>query len=268
MTGSRYGRLAQELRERIALGDVGGSGGSGQLESEAVLGRRYGVSRVTVRRALEELRGQGLVESRPGAGWFVAGAAFHQTLALGTFRHAASAVAEAGKDVVRRVVEFAYRAAPPPVAASLGLDGDADVLFSRSVRAVDGVPLDLVHEWVPAPLAGHISRADAETTGIWASLQQQGHQVDSVRQTITAAVTTADDAELLDVAPGLPLLLVRRLAHAAGDVPLALSDHRYLAHRFSLEVEFRGWPTASAAEPPGLRTVAQPPSDRPRENTA
>ena len=120
MTGSRFGQLAQELRERIALGDVGAAGA---LESEAALGRRYGVSRVTVRRALEELRGQGLVESRPGAGWFVAGASFQQTLALGTFRHAASAVAEAGKDVVRRVVEFAYCPAPPEVALALALDG-------------------------------------------------------------------------------------------------------------------------------------------------
>ena len=151
---------------------------------------------------------------------------------------------------------------------------DIEALFSRSVRAVDGVPLDLVHEWVPASVAGRISRADAETTGIWASLQQQGHRVGSVRQTITAAVTTPGDAELLDVAPGMPLLLVRRLACEPDGRPLALSDHRYLAHRFSLEVEFRGWPTGAAAEPPGLRSVppsdappADPP-DRPRENTA
>ena len=256
MTGSRFTRLAAELRERIALGDVGAEGA---LESEAVLGRRYQVSRVTVRRALEELRAQGLVESRRGAGWFVSGAAFHQTLALGTFRHAASAVTEAGREVVRRVVDFGFAPAPSSIVASLGLGPAAEALHSRSVRTVDGVPLDLVQEWVPAQLAGHISRADAETTGIWASLQQQGHKVDAVRQTITAAVTGAADSGLLDVAPGTPVLLVRRLAHDAGGSPLALSDHRYLAHRFSLEVEFRGWPTTSSAESPGLRTVPADP---------
>lgn len=269
MTGSRFALLAADLRERITLGDVGGSGA---LESEAALGRRYGVSRVTVRRALEELRAQGLVESRPGAGWFTVGAAFHQTLALGTFRHAASAVAEAGKDVVRRVVEFAYRPAPPAVAASLGLDADAEVLFSRSVRSVDGVPLDLVDEWVPAEAAGRVSRLDAEVTGIWASLRQHGHQVGTVRQTITAGIASTADADLLQVGAGSPLLLVRRLASGAGGQALALSDHRYLAHRFSLEVEFRGWPTASAAEPPGLHSIPHPPTHSPRpptkENTA
>ena len=66
MTGTRAAALAQELRERIALADTGPGGA---LESEAVLGSRYGVSRVTVRRALEELRAQGLVKSRRGAGW-------------------------------------------------------------------------------------------------------------------------------------------------------------------------------------------------------
>jgi GntR family transcriptional regulator len=251
MTGTRFGQLAQELRSRIALGEFGDSGA---LESEAVLGRRHGVSRVTVRRALEELRDQGLVESRRGAGWFVAGSSFHQRLAMGTFRHASSAVADAGKQVVRHVVEFGYRPVSPSVAAGLGLSADDAALFSRSVRTVDDVPLDLVHEWVPARVAGHLSHDDAEGTGIWASLQRHGHRIASVRQTITAAVTTDDDAGLLDVSTGTPLLLVRRVAHEDDGVPLALSDHRYLAHRFSLEVEFRGWPSATN-ETPGLRTV-------------
>jgi GntR family transcriptional regulator len=255
MTGTRAAALAQELRERIALADTGPGGA---LESEALLGGRYGVSRVTVRRALEELRAQGLVESRRGAGWFVTAASFHQTLALGTFRHAESAVSQAGKSATRRVVDFGYRAAPAAIAASLGLGdsaGDGEALYARSVRSVDGVPLDLSHEWVPGGLAASVSRADAEGAGIWATLQHRGHRIDVVRQSMTAALTTAADAALLGEPAGTPLLLVRRLALDPTGVPLALSDHRYLAHRFSLEVEFRGWSSAATAEPPGLRST-------------
>ena len=224
--------MAQELRERISLGDVGAAGA---LDSEAELGRRYGVSRVTVRRALEELRDQGLVESRRGAGWFVSAGSFHQTLALGSFRHAASAVSAAGKSATRRVVDFGYREAPAEVAVGLGLapgsgggarQGPAEARYSRSVRPVDGVPHDLVHEWVPAALA-----------------------------------SAEPEVELLGVPAGTPLLLVRRVALGAEGTPLALSDHRYLAHRFSLEVEFRGWSSAASAEPPGLRSTA--PTDVP-----
>jgi DNA-binding GntR family transcriptional regulator len=258
VTGTRSSAVAQELRERIALGDVAASGA---LESEAVLGGRYGVSRVTVRRALEELRDQGLVESRRGAGWFVTGSSFHQTLALGTFRHAGSAVSAAGKSATRRVVEFAYTRPPNAVAAALDLAPEDDALWSRSVRTVDGEPLDLVHEWVPATLAAGVSRADAEGPGTWATLQRLGNRIDSVRQTITAAVTTDAEAELLGVPAGTPLLLVRRVARDGDGHPLALSDHRYLAHRFSLEVEFRGWSTAASPETPGLRSTTAATTD-------
>lgn len=251
MTG-RAATVAQQLRERIALGDVGADGA---LESEAALGARFGVSRVTVRRALHELRDQHLVESRPGAGWYVTAGTFHQTLAVGTFRHAESAVESAGKSVVRRVVEFGFVEAPLAVADALALRDGTDVLASTSVRSVDDAPLDLVQEWVPASLAAAISRRDAEETGIWATLQRQGHPVDVVRQSVTASVTTEVDARMLGTAEGSALLLVRRIALDADDHPLALSDHRYLAHRFSLEVEFRGWSGGTSDDPPGLRTT-------------
>ena len=273
MTSSRFRQIADDLRERVALGEFGDQGA---LDSESALCARYTVSRVTVRRALEMLRQQGLVESRQGSGWFANGGSFHQTLALGTFRHASSAVAESGKAMTRNVVEFGYRQASPAIASTLGLAAaaavgadataaqhayrdtyaDADALHSRSVRTVDGVPLDLVAEWVPAAIAGHLSRADATDPGIWQSLQRDGHRVVSVRQTITAGIASADDATLLDVATGSPLLLIRRLALDERKQPLALSDHRYLAHRFSLEVEFNGWPVAGTDTPPGLRERA------------
>jgi GntR family transcriptional regulator len=250
MTGARYREVADDLRERIALGDVGGSG---QLESEAELGARYGTSRVTVRKALELLRERGLVESRRGAGWFVAGGSFSQRLALGSFRHAASAVAESGEQLTRRVISFGWQQPPVPVATALGLTvRAAEVLRCRSVRTVADRPLDLVTEWVPGALAGRLSRDDAAEPGLWQSLARAGHRVASVHQTITAAVASDDDAGLLEVAAGTPLLVVRRLARSADGTPLALSDHRYLAHRFSLEVEFHEW-SPGGDGPPGLR---------------
>jgi GntR family transcriptional regulator len=263
MTSSRFRQIAEDLRERVALGEFGDQGA---LDSESALCARYAVSRVTIRRALDTLRDQGLVESRQGSGWFATGSSFHQRLALGTFRHAGSAVAESGRAMTRRVIEFDYRQASPALASALGLvtadsPSPSDALHCRSVRTVEGVPLDLVAEWVPASIGGRVSRADATDPGIWASLQRDGHQVASVRQSITAGIANADDAALLGVDAGAPLLLVRRLALDRDHAPLALSDHRYLAHRFSLEVEFNGWPGAGADSPPGLRDrSAEPPA--------
>ena len=253
MTSSRFAAIAHDLRERIALGEFGDVGA---MDSEAQLCARYAVSRPTVRRALEQLREEGLVASRHGAGWFVTGSAFHQRLALGTFRHAASAVAEAGKTIERRVVDFGFRAAPLSLAGSLGIAEGADLLHSRSVRTVDGEGLDVVREWVPAGLAGAISRDAAAAPGIWETLGRNGHRIATVRQTVTAGLASDSDAELLGVGVGDPLLLVRRVAIDEHGIPLALSDHRYLAQRFALEVEFNSGPATAASESPGLRTVA------------
>jgi GntR family transcriptional regulator len=211
-----------------------------------------------VRRALEALRDDGLVESRHGAGWFVTGSAFHQRLAIGSFRHAASAVAEAGKVIERRVVEFGYRRSPLSLAATLGVPEGADVLHARSVRTVDGEGLDVVREWVPAGLSGSISRDAATRPGIWETLTRQGHRISLVRQVVTAGLASDADADLLGVAPGEALLLVRRVATGSDGRVLAVSDHRYLAQRFALEVEFSSGPggsTAASSEPTGIRAV-------------
>jgi DNA-binding GntR family transcriptional regulator len=98
-----------------------------------------------------------------------------------------------------------------------------------------------------------VSRSDAEDPGVWESLRRKGHEIEVVRQTIAAAAASATVAELLDTAPGVPLLLIRRLALLPDGRPLALSDHRYLGHRFRLEVEFRGGPTT---DPPGVMEVS------------
>lgn len=255
MTSSRFVAIARDLRERIALGEFGDDGA---MDSEAQLCARYAVSRPTVRHALDVLRGEGLVESRHGAGWFVTGSAFHQRLAIGAFRHAASAVTEAGKTIERRVVEFGFRPAPLSLATALGVPQGADLLHARSVRTVDEDGLDVVREWVPATLAGAISRDDATGPGIWETLARAGHRLSTVRQTVTAGLASESDADLLGVTPGDPLLLVRRLALDPVGQPLALSDHRYLAQRFALEVEFSSGPAGSGSatsEPPGIHAV-------------
>jgi len=250
MTGARFREIADDLRERIALGE---GGGSRAIDSEAALGQRYGASRMTVRKALELLRDQGLVESRQGSGWFVSTGSFHQRLALGTFRHAGSAITDAGASMTREVIGFAWEAAATNVAALLGVAPATQVLHCTSVRSVDGVPLDSATEYVAGLGAQAISRADAAFPGVWHTLARSGVEIVSVRQTIAAGIAGPDDQLQLGSPAGTPLLLIRRVALGSDRAPVAVSDHRYLAHRFSLEVEFNGFAAGVSDSPPGLR---------------
>ena len=102
----RYQQIADELRARIS------TVGAGQvLPSESELSAEFGVSRVTIRRALEILRDEGLVDARQGFGWYVAGEPVRQHLdELGTIEgqleaprhHAPSAGCSSSRSAPRR----------------------------------------------------------------------------------------------------------------------------------------------------------------------
>jgi GntR family transcriptional regulator len=138
----------------------------------------------------------------------------------------------------------------------LNIASGSDALRVRAVRYAGRSPLDVVTEWVPLPFAAPVSRADAEQPGVWETLRRQGHQIDVVRQSIAATAASDSTAPLLDTSAGTPLLLIRRVAILPEGQPLALSEHRYLGHRFRLDVEFRAGPASAATDPPGVTAVA------------
>ncbi|MCZ7534950.1 MAG: GntR family transcriptional regulator [Acidimicrobiia bacterium] len=143
----RYLDIAETLRGRLASGEYGAGGA---LESEADLGRDLGASRVTIRRALELLRSEGLVSSRRGSGWFVALDPVRQP--LGRVTTVEAALAAAGAVPERRVLEFGFEPATTEVSESLGLPPRAEVLRVRRLSLADGEPFAIVTVWVPAEL--------------------------------------------------------------------------------------------------------------------
>jgi GntR family transcriptional regulator len=229
----RYLELADALRARLA---VGNHAAGGALPSEAQLGREYAVSRVTVRRALELLRSEGLVTSRQGAGWFVALDPVRQP--LGRITTIEAALEAAGAVARRDVVEFRFESAPAPVAADLQIDLDAEVLRVKRVVRADGEPFAIVTVWVPADLGADLSRADVERAPFYDLLPLRGVELGRATQTIDADALDAADARLLDAAAGTPVLVCRRVTYAADGRPVLASEHRYPSGRTHLEIEF------------------------------
>src|SRR5690606_4843240 len=146
----RYVTIADDLRRQITAGDlVAGA----VLPSEADLAGSYGVSRVTVRKALEVLRDEGLIGSRQGFGWFVAAPMVRRSLgALSTIE---ADLAAQGREPMRKVLSFRFL--EPEVAGERG--GDLEVV---RVNLADGQPFALVTVWCPAELGRSLSRDDVE----------------------------------------------------------------------------------------------------------
>lgn len=239
---TRYQTIADDLRHRIEAGEYG----TGRLlPSEAELSGTYGASRVTVRRALELLREEGLVDSRQGFGWFVATDPVRQNLArLGTIE---SQLAEEGIESTRRVLDFRFAKAPARVRQVLGTD---TVLRVRRLNLADGAPFALVTVWCPEELGAELSRADVERSPFYELIPVP---LGGAVQTIGAAAASAAEAEQLHVPVGSPVLRCERITCAADGGPVLVSEHVFPAHLTEFVVDL---PHAEASiAPTGLRLV-------------
>jgi DNA-binding GntR family transcriptional regulator len=236
----RYQEIAAVLRGRITA-----AGAGRVLPSESELSAEFGVSRVTVRRALETLREERLVESRQGFGWFSAAPPLQQRLTqLDTIERQ---LEERGIHPERQIIEFAFVAAPPHVVEHLHRE---HVLRVKRVNRADGDPFAVVTVWCPAELGQHLSRRDVERQPFYELL---GVALRGATQTIGAAAVGADDAALLEVPTGSPVLRCERLTTSTAGEPILYSEHIFPAHRTEFVVDL---PLAEpSTTPSGLRLV-------------
>jgi len=237
----RYTDLADDLRRRIATGELR----PGRLlPSEAQLAAEHDLSRVTVRKALAVLRDAGLVASRQGFGWYVAPTPVPQP--LDGLRTIEANVLAAGQAPQRRVLGFGFVDAPARAREVLGVD---TVLEIRRVNLADDEAFARVTVWVPEALATDLSRAAVERQSLYELLPTT---LGGASQVISAVPATPEDAALLDLPAGTPLLRAERTTReVAGDAVL-LSEAVFNPLLTELVVDL---PPTGEAEPTGLRLV-------------
>ncbi len=215
----RYREIAADLKGRVEAGEFAAGG---ILPSEADLTKSYEASRVTIRRALELLRDQGLVDSRQGFGWFVAVDRVRQNLAqLSTIERE---LAERGVVAERQILDFGFVSANAHVRAVLGVE---QVLRVRRLNLADGAPFARVTVWCPADLGASLSRADVAAHPFYELLPVT---IGGATQTIGAALAEGTDAKLLEVPVGSPVLRCERVTRDVDDNAVLLSVHVFPAH--------------------------------------
>lgn len=244
----RYQTVAAEIRALVGADDTLLAGSL--LPSEADLAQRYGVSRVTVRRALDLVRDEGLIDSRQGLGWFVASDPVRQT--LGWLSTIEEQLIERGLESRRAILDFSFVPATGRVREVLECE---TVLRVSRLNLSDGVPFARVTVWCPESLGSSFSRDQVQQHSF---LDLLDVTLEHATQSIGAVAAADDDAELLGVPIGSPMLRCERITHARGLGAVLLSEFVFPGHLTEFMVEL-ATPAASIA-PTGLRLVGRDPA--------
>lgn len=209
------------------------------------MGAAYAASRVTVRKALDLLRDEGLLTARQGRGWQAALDPLRQTLGrLGTIE---AQLADAGIESRRRILDFGFVAAPARVRRVLSA---RRVLEVRRVNLAGDAPFARVTVWCAERLGRHLSFDDVERSSFYELLDVQ---LGGATQTIGASGASKADADVLGVPGGSPVLLCTRVTNDAAGQPVLMSEHVFPAHRTEFVVDLPHVERSIA--PNGLRLV-------------
>jgi len=225
VSGPKYLAVREHLRRRVAsLPELT------LLPPEPVLCAEYGVSRITLRRAVDGLVADGHLVREQGRGTYVTRPAIrHEYRESFVHRIAgfSSVMSEQGAQVGTKVLAQRVVPVPAAVAAELALDGTADVVELERLRSVDGEPNHVAHSFLPATLYPRAAEQDFSEGSLYEFLRRE-YQADLAHARIVVDVGTAapGEAELLRVVAGSPLLVVRTTVRDSAGHPLVHSYSR------------------------------------------
>lgn len=206
-----------------------------QFPPERQLAEALGISRMTLRRAIDELVAKGVVRRRHGAGVFALGPKLDQPLAASSFTEDMLA---RGMRPGSRVLSFDVTKAGAHIGRRLHLDDAAEVVAILRLRLADDEPLALEELHIPASLVPGLAAADLENSSFYELLRSRfdielNHSV----QTIEPTLLDADEAKVLGVPEQSPALLFERTSHSADGVPFEFVRSVYRGDRYKIRTE-------------------------------
>ncbi|HZS76738.1 MAG TPA: GntR family transcriptional regulator [Ktedonobacteraceae bacterium] len=230
-----YHQLKEVLRNEIERG-VYKPGD--RLPSEPELMREYGVSRITVRQALDELEAEELILRRHGKGTYVAERRIEQELVrLTDFMED---MQQAGQNPSSRVLVCVHEQATPAVVRALHLKEGTEVVRVDRLRLANGRPIAFDTTWLPLRFGELLTGMNLAEETIYHILETR-YSIPVISGAFSITATTADkrQADLLDISPGAALLLIQRISYTTGDEPVYVQDRYYRPDRVQYRVMLR-----------------------------
>jgi GntR family transcriptional regulator len=253
----RYHQIYLVLREQIADGRFDGGE---PLPGEVELAARFGVSRVTVRAALDRLAEEGLILRQRGRGTFarrVSTPAPARADLSGLLENLMSM----GLKTTVRLIEATLLPASAEVAGLLGMAPGSPVQKAIRVRGYRNAPFSHITTFVPEAIAKSFGRKELQSKPMLQLLEEAGVQVSSADQTISARLADHAVAPLLDVDLGAPLLAVTRVVRDQQQRAVQLLRGLYRPDRYEYQMHL----TRSEGDTPRVWVNDDHRSPSPRE---
>lgn len=228
-----YFQVAQELERLIESGDL--PVGT-RLDNEIALADQLGLSRTTMRRAIQHLVDRGLLVRRRGVGTQVVRPKVRRPLEL-TSLH--DDLVKAGRKPRTEVLSFRVQPATDSAAHALGVPEGTEVYAVERLRYADEEPLALLHNYLPASRVG-LTREDLDNNGLYEILRRSGVIPKMASQTIGARKARSAEARILHETKGAPLLTMSRTAYDDHGLAIEYGDHVYRASLYSFELTLTG----------------------------
>lgn len=223
-----YYQVAQELERAIESGEL--KPGT-QLDNEIALADRLGLSRPTMRRAIEYLVQRGLLVRKRGVGTQVVRQVIRRPLELTSLYDDLSSE---GKRPATRVLSLETAPAPDAVAYALGLAEGSLVIALERLRFAEDEPLALMHNFIPQGLVELTAEA-LERTGLYQLMRAAGVRLHLASQSIGARAATAAEAAALAERKGASVLTMRRTTFDDAGRAVEYGTHLYRPSIYSFE---------------------------------
>lgn len=205
------------------------------LPGEQKLAALLDVSRVTLRRALDALELEGLIDRRAGAGTRVRAGALRPSMAA-DFTTLMPQVVQMGHETTARLLSFSYGVPPAAVAEAMRVSPTAHVQTAVRLRLIEGQPFSHLTTYVPEDIAQNYSESELATTPLFRLLERSGVKVETANQSVSATLASPDVAGHLGLSVGAPLLMLNRVVRDARGRGVEYLAALYRPDMFKLEM--------------------------------